>query len=139
MISSRILIDTSVLISYLRGALSPEILVRTLDGRAPLVSPVTLHELRRGIRPGSVWESQIDRLVPSQTVLAPAPSHQEWLDAADVIRSCFGKTRLKTELAILTHDVLIALTAKTLQAELWSRDQDFKLICQTIGVVLLDH
>lgn len=135
---SRLLIDTSILISYLRGAISTEILLRTLDGRAPLVSPVTLHELRRGVRPGSTWENQINRLVPSDTILAAAPSSHEWMEAADVIRNYFNN-RSKIELATLTNDVLIALTAKTLCAELWSRDRDFKLICKAIGVHLLDH
>ena len=81
----------------------------------------------------------MDRLVPNHTILAPPPTYQDWLNAADVIRSCFSLNRPKAELANLTHDVLIALTARTLHAELWSRDKDFKLICQTIGVLLLDH
>ena len=113
--------------------------MKTLDGRAPFVSPVTLHELRRGIRPDSPWETQMDRLIPNDSIIAPSPSQQEWVDAADIIRACFGKTRSKVELAALTHDVLISLTARTLQAELWSRDGDFKVICKEIGVHLLDH
>lgn len=81
----------------------------------------------------------MDLLIPKQTILTPAPAFQDWIDAADVIRTCFSKTRSKIELAALTHDVLIALTARKLQVNLWSRDQDFKLICQSIGVQLLSH
>jgi predicted nucleic acid-binding protein len=137
--AARILIDTSVIIDYLRGNIGTEIWLKTLAGRAPTVSPVTVHELRRGLVPGYRWERQKDSLVPRDSVLSLPPSTEDWLEAADVIRFRFGKTRSKTELSILVHDVLIGFAARRINAELWSRDQDFKVICDEIGVSLLNH
>jgi predicted nucleic acid-binding protein len=137
--ASKILIDTSVIIDHLRGNISPDVWLKTLEGRAPTISPVTLHEMRRGIVPGSRWENQIEDLMPATSILAPAPDTADWLTAADVIRTCFGKVRSKPDLATLAHDTLICMTAKKLNAEVWSRDKDFRQICDSIGVLLLNH
>lgn len=136
---SRTVVDTSILVTYLRGGISTEMWHKTFDGRAPLVSPVTLHELRRGIKPGSRWELDPDSLMPGQLVISPPPSTSDWLEGADIIRRCFAASRSKPELAALAHDVLIALAARAQNAELWSRDKDFKIICQALSVPLLDH
>ena len=138
-ISSRILIDTSVLIDLLRGNISDSIWLKTLEGRAPSVSPITVHELRRGVAPNSKWEQQIDQLLPRESILTAPPITEDWIEAADVIRIYFGKSRSKIELAALAHDVLIGLTARAMKAELWSRDKDFKVICAAVKISLLDH
>ena len=136
--STRILVDTSVIIDHLRGNIAADTWSKTLDGLAPIVSPVTLHELRRGIVPGSRWESQIHLLMPPDSILCPPPSLAEWVEAADIIRRHFGKVRSKADLATLAHDTLICLAAREAKANLWSRDKGFRLICDAIGVPLLD-
>lgn len=129
-----LLIDTNVIIRRLRGMIDESIWQVYLSGRAPVISPVTFHELRRGIRPGSPWESEIDR-VPAP--LVDPPSEEDWITAGDLIRIHFWKMRKGLELARLQNDALIALTAKRLNAELWSQDGDMRVLCDQLGVRLL--
>ncbi len=138
-VSSRILIDTSVIVDFLRGNIGAEVWLRTLEGRAPTVSPVTLHELRRGIAPGSKLDSQMNLLMPADSILSAPPMTEDWIESADIIRTHFGKVRSKIELATLAHDTLIGLAARSIRAELWSRDKDFRVICNVISVSLLGH
>jgi predicted nucleic acid-binding protein len=128
-----LLIDSNVIIRRLRGTIDDKTWFALLSGRAPVISPVTLHELRRGIRPGSKWETNIDQY-PAPVV--DSPSEADWSDAADLIRKLFWNTHKGPNLARLQNDALIALTAKRLNAELWSKDGDMKALCDALQVRL---
>jgi predicted nucleic acid-binding protein len=129
-----LLIDTSVIIGRLRSAIDDKTWNSLLSGRTPVISPVTLHELRRGIRPKSLWEENIDNYLAPVT---NPPSTEDWSTAADLIRSLFWNTYKGPNLSLLQNDALIAITAKKLNAELWSRDRDMKMFCKALGVRLL--
>jgi predicted nucleic acid-binding protein len=131
-----LVIDTSVIVGALRKRWSAQTWSGVLLGRRPVLSPVTLHELRRGVKPGSPWEGRIDELAPAEAIIADPPSRQEWLDAADILRERFF-TRGKLERAALQNDVLVALAAKRIGAELWATDGDFKAICEALELPLI--
>ena len=128
-----LLIDSNVIIRRLRGAIDDRTWIGLLSGRAPVISPVTLHEIRRGIRPGSRWEVSMDQY-PAPVV--DAPTESDWVIAADLIRKHFWNTHKGQNLARLQNDALIATTAKRLGAELWSRDGDMRVFCVELGVRL---
>ncbi len=130
---SFLLIDTNIIIRRLRGAIDDKTWNALLSGRAPIISPVTLHELRRGVRPGSPWELSLNKSIAP--VAAP-PDEEDWSSAADLIRKLFWNTHKGPNLASLQNDALIALTAKKLNAELWSRDGDMRILCDTLGIRL---
>jgi predicted nucleic acid-binding protein len=75
----------------------------------------------------------MDGLMPPTGIVGASPSYEQWMSAADVLRREF-KGRGKAERAILQNDVLIALLAKELRAELWAEDEDFSAICGVLGV-----
>ncbi len=128
-----LLIDSNVIIRSLRGAIDNKAWNGILSGRAPVISPVTLHEIRRGIRPGSPWEASIDQYpVP----VIDAPPESDWVTAADLIHKHFWNTHKGQNLARLQNDALIATTAKRLGAELWSKDGDMRVLCAELGVQL---
>jgi predicted nucleic acid-binding protein len=128
-----ILVDTNIVIRRLRGSIDDKTWSALLSGRAPAISPVTLHEIRRGIRPGSTWESKIDHY-PAPMV--DPPTESDWITAADLIRKYFWNTHKEQKLACLQNDALIAITAKRLNAELWSKDGDMRILCNALGVKL---
>src|SRR5690349_16410010 len=102
-----LLIDSNVIIRRLRGAIDDKTWIGLLSGRAPVISPITLHEIRRGIRPGSPWEGSIDRY-PAPVV--DAPTESDWITAADLIRKYFWNIHKGPNLARLQNDALIATT-----------------------------
>ncbi len=130
---SLILIDTNVIVRRLRGAIEEKAWIRNLAGRAPVISPITVHELRRGVRPGSPWEADMDRY---PAPLVDAPTAVDWVEAADLIRRLFWNTHKGHSLMRLQNDALIAITAKKLSAELWSKDGDMRILCDTLGIRL---
>src|SRR5689334_2175198 len=81
-----LLVDSNVIIRRLRGAIDDKTWSALLSGRAPVISPVTLHEIRRGVRPGSAWEANID-IYPAPVV--DPPTEADWIKAADLIRKFF--------------------------------------------------
>jgi predicted nucleic acid-binding protein len=128
-----LLIDTNVIIRRLRGAIDDKTWNALLAGSAPVISPVSLHELRRGIRPRSAWEKEKDEsLVPTVN----PPTEEDWILAADLIRNYFWNTHKGPNLARLQNDALIAVTAKRLGAQLWSKDGEMKVFCDALGVQL---
>lgn len=129
-----ILVDTNVIIRRLRGALNDTVWNAMLASRAPVISPITWHELRRGIRPGSPWESSIDNC---PAPLIEPPSEADWIESADLIRKLFWKTHKGLALGRLQNDVLIAVTAKRMGAILWSKDGDMRTLCHELGVQLV--
>ncbi len=85
-----LLLDTNIIIRHLRKNIDYKTWIALLSGRAPVISPITLHELRRGVRPGSKWEETID-LYPAP--LTDPPSVEDWIKAADLIRTSFWNER----------------------------------------------
>lgn len=136
---SSLLIDTSIIIDYLRNGSARRFWQRTLEGVAPILSPVTLHEIWRGTRPESAFEKELRKSSPVPAIVAPPPSTDDWILAADLIRKNFWNKRDKLGLALLTNDALIAISAFHLKAALWARDSDFKILCQELDVRLYSH
>ena len=129
-----LLIDTNVIIRRLRRSIPDPIWNERLSGRAPVISPVTAHELRRGVRPGSPWEKAMTSF-PAPLTEAPTP--QDWIEAGDLIRKLFWNSHKGLALSRLQNDALIAVTARRLGADVWSSDGDIKLLCGSLRVRLL--
>lgn len=123
--------DTSVVLDFLDGVIDdPFKLIKPY--KIILMSPVTLHEVLRTY-PNEVQLKLIDEL---EEELLPVPGLNLWIEAAAVLQDLYP---LKTEkgIARMQNDILIALSARGIGAPVWSRDADFGLICNHLGVGII--
>lgn len=127
----RIVADTSVILDFLDGSISdPFVLIRPY--RLILVSPVAFHEVLRAY-PEEFHSKLLHELSEELTA---TPKLEHWTEAARVLRKLYPARREKN-IARMQNDILIALAARDLGAPVWSRDRDFKLICDHLEVGLL--
>lgn len=126
-----IVADTNILLDVLDDQIAdPYSLIRPY--RVILFSPVTLHEALRAY-PEELHASLIREL---QQEVLPAPLLEHWLESARILRKLYSH-RQEKNIARMQNDVLIALAAREAKAPVWSRDTDFKGICDHIEVGLV--
>ena len=128
-----IVIDTSILLDFFDGEIldlkemvEPYKLIR--------ISPVVFHEVLRAY-PNEYHQTLSKYL---STELLPPPTTEDWIVAARSLRDLYP-LRKETNLAKMQNDILIALAARQNNAPVWSRDQDFHLICDYLEVPLVFH
>jgi predicted nucleic acid-binding protein len=125
--------DTSVILDFLDGSIAdPLSLIRPYQ--LILMSPVAFHEVLR-----TYPEEHHARLIEelSQELL-PVPKLEHWTEASRVLRKLYP-LRKEKNIARMQNDILIALAARDAGAPVWSRDSDFDLVCDHLGVGLLTH
>ncbi|MGK5086841.1 PIN domain-containing protein [Bdellovibrionota bacterium FG-2] len=123
--------DTSVILDFLDGDISdPYALVRPY--RLILISPVVLHEVLRTF-PDDYHSQLFEEL---RQELLPAPRLEHWIEAAQVMRTLYSR-RHEKNMARMQNNILIALAAREVGAPVWSRDADFEIICNHLGIGLL--
>ena len=113
--------DTSVHIAILRGDLSLESSLGSINGTVRM-SPVVASELLRGAKGNArrTVKQLIDHLVP----LEPPSWRRLWLEAGAVLRDVFADHEA-VGLAQLQNDCLLALTAQRTGALLVTLDGHF--------------
>ena len=125
--------DTSVILDFLDGVIAdPFALIRPYQ--LILISPVAFHEVLRTY-PEELHSQLIEEL--SQELL-PVPKLEHWIETARALSQLYPRRKEKN-IARMQNDILIALAAKEARAPVWSRDSDFELICDHVGVGLLTH
>jgi predicted nucleic acid-binding protein len=128
--------DTSVHVALLRGQLSTEAVLATVQGGPVRLSPVVASELLRGTRgrAARAVEKLVDRLLP----IEPPSWRRCWLDAGRVLPEVFADHE-EVGLARLQNDVLLALTARYTGTTLVTMDAHFSTLRQHVPftVVLL--
>ena len=128
----KVVVDTSIILDFFDGVIeNPYKIIQPY--RILAVSPVVLHEVLRAYS-SDVQVSIADHLMNE---LLPPPTLGNWIESASVMRELYPK-REKQNVARMQNDVLIALSARDLQAPIWTRDGDFELICKHLGVGLLN-
>ncbi len=129
----KVVADTSVILDFLDGEIA-DLFTPIQPYRLILISPVAFHEILRAY-PEGLHSKLIHEL--SDEILPP-PKLEHWIDAAKVLRKLYPIRREKN-IARMQNDALIALAAKDLGVPVWSRDSDFEMICDHLGVALLNN
>jgi predicted nucleic acid-binding protein len=125
--------DTSVMLDFLDGAIDdPFVLIRPYH--LILISPVAFHEVLRTY-PEETHSRLFEEL--SQELL-PVPKLEHWIASAQALRQLYPHRKEKN-IARMQNDILITLAARDVDAPVWSRDADFELVCNHLGVGLLTH
>lgn len=126
----KLVADTSVILDFLDGEIEdPFAIIRPYQ--MILLSPVAFHEVLRAY-PDEVQDSLKEALISE---LLPTPTLSHWIESAGILRALYPYRRQKG-VARMQNDVLIALAARDIRAPIWSRDSDFKLVCDHLGVGL---
>jgi len=126
-----IVADTSVVLDFLDGVIeNPFALIYPY--KMILLSPVAFHEVLRTY-PENTHANLLKTL---KHELLPAPTLDQWIEAAAILRKLYPLRGLKN-IARMQNDILIALSARDIKAPVWSRDSDFELVCHHLGVNLL--
>lgn len=117
--------DTSVHVAMLRGRLSTEDALATVQGGPVRLSPVVASELLRGTRgrAARAVEKLVDQLVP----IEPRSWRRCWLDAGRLLPAVFADHE-EIGLARLQNDVLLALTARSTGTALVTLDKHFSTL-----------
>jgi predicted nucleic acid-binding protein len=124
--------DTSVILDFLDGEiLDPFSLIRPY--RLILISPVAFHEVLRTY-PEEIHSRLTEELIQE---LLPPPKLEHWTESARILRKLYPLRREKN-VARMQNDILIALAARDIDAPVWSRDTDFELVCDNLGVGLIN-
>lgn len=125
--------DTSVILDFLDGSIAdPFSLIRPYQ--LILISPVSFHEVLRTY-PEEAHSVLINEL---RQELLPIPTLEHWIEAAQVLRQLYP-CRAEKNIARMQNDILIALAARDAGAPVWSRDSDFELVCDQLGIGLIIH
>lgn len=98
------------------------------------IETLVLHEVLRAF-PEESHAKLIEEL--SQELL-PVPKLEHWTESARVLRQLYP-VRGDRSVARMQNDILICLAARDAGAPVWSRDADFELICNHLGVGLLSQ
>jgi predicted nucleic acid-binding protein len=125
--------DTSVILDFFDGEI-PDPFLAIQPYRLIKISPVALHEILRTY-PEEMHSQLIEEL--KGELLGP-PKLEHWFESAQVLRKLYPRRREKN-IAQMQNDILIALAARDIGAPVWSRDSDFGLICDSLGVGLIAH
>jgi predicted nucleic acid-binding protein len=126
-----IVADTSVVLDFLDGVIeNPFTLIHPY--KMILISPVVFHEVLRAY-PEEFHATLLKEL---KHELLPAPTLDHWIEAAAILRKLYPLRTVKN-IARMQNDILIALMACDIKAPVWSRDSDFELVCNHLGVDLL--
>jgi predicted nucleic acid-binding protein len=99
-----------------------------------LLSPVAFHEMLRAYP--EEFHSRLAKEL-NHELLSP-PKLEHWIESALFLRKLYSRRR-ERNVARMQNDVLIALAARDAGAPVWSRDADFELVCNEVGVGLLKH
>lgn len=125
--------DTSAILDFLDGSIAdPYALIRPY--RIILISPVAFHEVLRAY-PEDL-QAHLTRELRHELLSPPSLGH--WAESALILRQLFPLRREKN-VARMQNDVLIGLSARDIGAPVWSRDHDFELICNHLGVGLISN
>lgn len=121
-----IAVDTSVLISYLRGDKSPAVqyFERLESERAPYAIPIIcIQEVLQGARDKREW-ALLEKYLCSQDILYPQDPHHTHLEAARIFIDC----RRKGVTPRSSVDCIIAQLCLDEKAALLHDDLDFRTI-----------
>jgi predicted nucleic acid-binding protein len=130
------LIDTDLYIDLIRTGETLPILRELYEQDAPGIyfSSVVAQELRTGARSRSGKrrvETLIEPFEKSSRIVTP--THSQWKECGDVLGRVLDlRPDLKTKLAYLVNDCLLALSARSLGATLYSRNRDDFVLLQSI-------
>jgi predicted nucleic acid-binding protein len=127
------LIDTDLYIDLILSGATLPILREIYDTESSGIyfSSVVAQELLAGVRSSSGRKCVEELFEPFEKVgRVVTPTHVHWKDAGNVLaRILYNRHDLKTKLPSLVNDCLLAVTARSIGATLYTRNrEDFTLI-----------
>jgi predicted nucleic acid-binding protein len=130
------LIDTDLYIDLIQSGITLPLIQEIYDKDTPGIyfSSVVAQELLAGAR-SPAGRRRVDVLYrPFERVgRVVTPSHSQWKDAGGILAKVLDdRPDLKTKLPALVNDCLLALSARSLGATLYTRNRDDFILLQRI-------
>jgi len=122
------LIDSDLYIDLIQSRSALPILRELYESDAPGIyfSSIVIQELLAGAR-GPRGRSQVETLYRpfEKTGRIVTPNHSQWKDAGDMLaKALMLRPDLRNKLASLVNDCLLALSARSIGATLYTRNRD---------------
>ena len=130
------LIDTDLYIDLIQSGITLPLIREIYDKDTPGIyfSSVVAQELLAGARSPAARRRVEILYRPFERVgRVVTPSHRQWKDAGGILAKVLdNRPDLKTKLPALVNDCLLALTARSLGATLYTRNRDDFILLQSI-------
>lgn len=130
------LIDTDLYIDLIQSGLTLPLIREIYDKDTPGIyfSSVVAQELLAGARSPAARRRVEILYRPFERVgRVVTPSHSQWKDAGGILAKVLDdRPDLKTKLPALVNDCLLALSARSLGASLYTRNRDDFILLQSV-------
>ena len=130
------LIDTDLYIDLIQSGLTLPLIREIYDKDTPGIyfSSVVAQELLAGARSPAARRRVEILYRPFERVgRVVTPSHSQWKDAGGILAKVLDdRPNLKTKLPALVNDCLLALSARSLGASLYTRNRDDFILLQSV-------
>ena len=130
------LIDTDLYIDLIQSGISLPLIREIYDKDTPGIyfSSVVAQELLAGARSPAARRRVEILYRPFERVgRVVTPSHSQWKDAGGILAKVLDdRPNLKTKLPALVNDCLLALSARSLGASLYTRNRDDFILLQSV-------
>lgn len=129
------LIDTDLYIDLIQSGESFPIIRELYENETPGIyfSSIVIQELLAGARLPAAKRHVETLFRPFERVgRVVTPSHRQWKDAGDVLAKILAlRPNLKSKLPALVNDCLLALSARSIGATLYTRNRDDFVLIQS--------
>ena len=130
------LIDTDLYIDLIQSGITLPLIREIYDKDTPGIyfSSVVAQELLAGARSPAARKRVEILYRPFERVgRVVTPSHSQWKDAGGILAKVLDdRPNLKTKLPALVNDCLLALSARSLGASLYTRNRDDFILLQSV-------
>jgi predicted nucleic acid-binding protein len=130
------LIDTDLYIDLIQSGITLPLIREIYDKDTPGIyfSSVVAQELLAGARSPAARKRVEILYRPFERVgRVVTPSHSQWKDAGGILAKVLDdRPNLKTKLPALVNDCLLALSARSLGASLYTRNRDAFILLQSV-------
>jgi predicted nucleic acid-binding protein len=130
------LIDTDLYIDLIQSGITLPLIREIYDKDTPGIyfSSVVAQELLAGARSPAARRRVEILYRPFERVgRVVTPSHRQWKDAGGILAKVLDERRdLKSKLPALVNDCLLALSARSLGATLYTRNRDDFILLQSV-------
>ena len=130
------LIDTDLYIDLIQSGITLPLIREIYDKDTPGIyfSSVVAQELLAGARSPAARRRVEILYRPFERVgRVVTPSHSQWKDAGGILAKVLDdRPNLKTKLPALVNDCLLALSARSLGASLYTRNRDDFILLQSV-------
>jgi predicted nucleic acid-binding protein len=134
------LIDTDLYIDLIQSGITLPLIREIYDKDTPGIyfSSVVAQELLAGARSPAARRRVEILYRPFERVgRVVTPSHSQWKDAGGILAKVLDdRPDLKTKLPALVNDCLLALSARSLGASLYTRNRDDFILLQSVTILL---